>query len=270
MKSLRTGVAAAMGGAVLVGGLLLGASIAMAQTGDQPTPSDQPSTTADDSTDDSTDNSPENSPENGDDEVRRGERCGNLEEIAEELGIDLDELRQQLDEGTPLRDLLEDAGLDPDAFVEGFRFRGGFGDRLPFLGRHDGWLDDLDIDIDLDDLREKIESGLTLEEALGEFGVDIDSLLEEVTQGALDKIDELLADGVITDERAAELREMVEGFELGEGLHFGPGFRFEFDGSDGPGLGRHHGEGFGFFDGDGDGDDDEADESSAEDVLLDV
>lgn len=256
MKRLRTGVAAATGGAVLVGGLLLGASIAMAQSSDQPTTSDELSATEDPT-------------DTGTDGVRRPGVCRHLEDIADELGIDLEELRQQLEDGAPLKDLLEDAGIDPDSLLEDVRrFRGELGDRLPFPGRR--WLGDLELDIDLDELREKIESGLTLDEALTELGVDVAGLVEDAREAALEHVDELLAQDVITAERAAELKERIESFELGEGLPFGPRFHFDFEGFDGPGFPRHHGNGFGFFDDDEAGTDSSAEESSAEDVLLDV
>jgi hypothetical protein len=109
MKSLRTSIAAAMGGAVLLAGLLVGASLALAQDSEEPSP-----------TEESVD---------GD----SLERCfglfqdhahiwgGNLDEFAEELGTTLEELRDQLKEGATLEDIASDLGINLDEVLTKLR-----------------------------------------------------------------------------------------------------------------------------------------------------
>jgi polyhydroxyalkanoate synthesis regulator phasin len=305
-NTVRTSFAAAMGGAVLLAGLLVGASIALADDADTTVPE---TTTEGDAV----------------------ERChdffrdraqmfgGNLEELADELGSTLDELRNQLTEGSTLGDIAADAGIDLDEILaelreealaavdekvssgdltqeegdrikeriesfepgefsfgdgfrghlpEGFHFGRGFGDFRGFFG-------DLDLDIDLSELREALESGLSLDEALENAGIDLDSAIADAQASALAHLDELVADGTITQDRADQLKEMIESFEPGDGLPFGErGFRFDFGGFDFEGFDFDF-EGFPFdrFDGHrghgffGGGPDDGA---NAEGALLDV
>lgn len=285
-KSLRTGVAAAMGGAVLLAGLIVGASIAVADDAD-------------------TDSNPDG------DTV---ERCheffrdrvhllgGDLDELADEFGTSVEDLRNQLADGSTLEELAAEAGIDLDAIVadlrekalaavddrvaagdltqergdaikeriesfelgevpfgfrefrgphgEGFEFGRGFGDLREFFG-------DLDLDIDLSELRELLESGMSPEEALEGIGIDLDAVIADAREATLAYLDELVADGSISQERADEIKEMIEGFDLSEGLPFDTrGFRFDFDdfeGFDFEGFDfdRFHGpRGHGFFDSD--------------------
>lgn len=268
-NTLRTGVAAAMGGAVLVAGLLVGVSFAVADEGDEPE-----ATVEDKSAD-----------------RCRGHLRGLVGEIADELGVDLDEIKSQLRDGATLEDLVDDLDIDLDGVVESAkdrvlaeleervsagdlseeradgireriesfdldelpspregleRLRRGFGDMRGF-GHFD-----FDWEIDPGELREKLESGLSLDEALGDLGVDLEEMLEDARAAAVDRIDDLVEEGVISQERADQLKEMITSFEMGEGFPFGPhGFHFDFDGFDfdferfrGP---HGHHRGFGFF-----------------------
>ena len=271
MKSLRTGVAAAMGGAVLMAGLLVGASLALADETDEP---DTPQ------------------------EETRGElggfmgdrfhkMAGGLEDLAAELGLPLEEIREQLHDGATLEEIAEGLGVDLDQVFTDLRAsalaeidqrvadgdlteeqgdsikeriesfepgEGPFGTR-PNRGMHAfrGFLGDLDID--LDSLRESIKSGMTLDDALEDLGLDVDALLSDAVENATAHIDELVAEGRITQERADEMKERLESFELGEGFPLGSrGF-----GDDGFRSPRGHG----FFDG-------PPDEANAEGALRDV
>ena len=240
MKRLRTGLAAATGGAVLVTGLLAGASIAVAQE------TDTPEVTAESDSTDRGFRTPR-------DRARLG---GGLERIAEEFGTTVDELRTQLRDGATLEELAEAAGVDIDALHEQMKQealdavdekvaagdltqeqgdaikeriesrepgerapRGERGPRsaLPGLGGLFG-----DLDIDRDALHELIEAGTSFDEALESLGVDVDALVAEATADALAHIDELVAEGQMTQERADEMKEKIESFDISEGLRFGP------------------------------------------------
>jgi hypothetical protein len=265
VKSLRTGVAAAVGGAVLVGGLLLGASIATAQNSDSSQLNDSTRTTV-----------PEQSSDGGEGLMHR-DGCQFFQDLADRLGIDLDQLQQQIEGGSNLQQLLKDAGIDPESLprrpgngpMSDFGNGSGPG-ALPFLGHFGNWFGDLNLGIDLGGLRDRLESGMTLEEALTDMGVDVDSAVAQAKQAARDRIDQLLTDGRITSERADELKQMVDEFDLSQGFPFGldrPGVGRSDDGSHLRGPGR----GFRFFDnrrddGSGSG----TDGSSAAGVLLNV
>lgn len=272
MKSLRTGVAAAMGGAVLMAGLLVGASLALADEADEPDTTTQ--------------------------EETRGERDGfmrdrfhkmasGLEDLAAEFGLPLEEIREQLHDGATLEEIAEELGVDLDQVFTDLRERAlaevddrvaagdltqEQGDSIkeriesfepgegPFGARPDRGMRDFrgflgDLDIDLDGLRELIESGMTLDDALEDLGLDVDALLSEAVENATAHIDELAADGRITQERADAMKERLESFELGERFPFG-GRGFGDDGFRGP-------RGHGFFDG-------QPNDANAEGALLDV
>ncbi len=289
-KTLRTTIAAAMGGAVLMAGLLVGASLAFADEADEP----------------------EVAVEDKSADRCRGHFHGLFGELTEELGIDLEEIKDQLRNGATLDELVEGLDVDLDAALEavkdrilaeidervaegdlseeraddireriesfdldelpplprGFeRFGNRFGDMRGFGGF------DFDLDFDLRELRERLESGLSLDEALGDLGVDLEEMLEDARSAAIEQIDDLVADGVITQERADALKERIESFDLGEGFPFGHGgFHFEFDFEEFDGFdferfrGPHgHDRGFGFF---GDRDNHPSDDVNAEDALL--
>ena len=267
-KTLRTGVAAAMGGAVLLAGLIVGASIAFADDG---------STSTDDAV-----------PE----KECRFEHLegllpfsGQLEDLAEDLGLDLEAIQDQLRDGASLDEIAESQGIDLGSVIEDlkqtaldeidarvdagditeeranairerieafeldefprFEFRGrmpggfdfdGFGDGRGF----GGFFGDFDLDLDLSELRDQLESGVQLPDALEELGINTEDLLTDARTSALEHIDKMVEEGVITAERADEIREMIEGFDLDDGF---PGFF-----RNGRGFkGHQHGQGFGFF-----------------------
>jgi uncharacterized protein YidB (DUF937 family) len=265
MKNFRTGLAVFMGGAVLVGGVLLGASMARA---------------------DSSNSTQQTTPDNTTVESLGRGLCGELGDLAEQLGLTVDELRQQLQNGATLQQLADDAGVNLDAVVTKIKddlkaeidarvangrlsqdqanaikekidsfqlgdltipdLRGELRDGLgrPFLGNVRSWLDNLNLNIDLNQLRQKLQSGESLQQALTEMGVDVDSVVAQLKQEALDKIDQAVADGTITQARADRLKQMVNSFELGDVLPFGHGFHFDFGGSGGFRFPGPHGSGF--------------------------
>jgi hypothetical protein len=294
MKSLRTGLAAAVGGAVLVAGLILGAAFATAQDTEEADPLDRLFGLVEDLT------------EQGEAAELDAET---LEQIAADLSAEveplLDEIREKAldaidealrvealtaEQADRLRERVESYQL-PESFPFGHRrfiipgeseclgFRFGpdgmegnedcpdlefpegfpFGDdgfRLPPRGfdlrPFEGFLDDLELD--LSELREQLESGATLDEALENLGIDLEELAAIAREEALARIDDLVAEGKISEEQADAIREMLEGIDFGEGFPFGMGdFRFDFDlpegdwdfeGFFGP-HGRGHGFGFG-------------------------
>ncbi len=273
IRSLRTGIAAALGGALLLAGLLVGASIALADDTDGAGVDEKNMETC------------------------RGHFHGLTQDIAEEFGIPLDEIKTQLREGATLQEIAGELGVDLDAALESVKDRilpeldervaagdiseeradgvreriedfelgefpgprgfAGFG--RGFGGMHGFGDFEFDFDFDLGELREKLESGLSLPEALEELGVDIEATLEDARAAALESIDELVAEGVITQERADQIKEMIESFP--EDFPFGArGFTFDFDFEgfedfelfedfDFREFRERHGRGFGFFGG---------------------
>ena len=270
VKRLRTSVAAAMGGAVLMAGLLVGASFALAQE------TDEPETTVE-----------QDSPDRGfrsfrDDARRMG---GDLDGIAEELGTTLEELRDQLASGATLDEIASSFGVDLDAVfdrlhqeavdaidekvedgdlteeqadaikerMESFDpesmvpfgshgFRGDrpermTDDRHPFDGMREfgdlgGFLDDVGLEVDLAELGDLLRSGASLDEILDGMDVDLDALIADATEAALAHLDELVADGTMTQEQADHVKEMIENFDISQGFPFGlrdMDFDFDFD-----------------------------------------
>lgn len=277
-KTVRTGLAVAMGGTVLLTGLIVGASIALADSGE--TPEETSAETVESF------------------RGRGGVLRGHLADLAEQLDATVDELRAQIRDGATLEDIAADAGLDLDEAlaelretmlaeidervasgdlseergdvlrerIESFEFgdfrlrysqfrddiserfnqRRGFGSLRGFLG-------DLETEIDLDALRQAVEEGLSLEDALEDAGIDLDSALAEAREAALAHIDDLVADGSITQDQADRMKERIEGFEAG---NRGFGFRFDSDG-EGFSFEKFDGHRFrGFRGGDGDCDKD--------------
>ena len=125
-----------------------------------------------------------------------------------------------------------------------------------------------DLDVDLGELREQLESGASLDEALDGLGLDLEELAGQALEDALAHLDEMVAAGRMTQEHADSLEEMIEGLDFSEGLPFGiGGFRFDgefpkfpMDGMHGPG-----GHGHGFFE-----DRDCAPSPIGEETLLDA
>lgn len=304
-KRLRTSVAAAMGGAVLLAGLLVGASFALAQETEEPEIAVEGDTLT-----------------RGFHLFREGARMlgGGLERIAEELGTTPDELWAQLGEGATLEDIATAAGVDLDAileqvhqealaeidqqvedgnltqeqadsikerieshnpgdgFMSGLRgprgFRGGPPEDFDGEGRlfggmrgpggFGGFFGDLDLGVDLAELGDLLKSGMTLDEALDSLGVDLDALVADATELALAHIDELVAEGKMTQDQADQIKERIEGIDLTDGFPFGlRGLNFDCD-LDMDGFGSHHGNGFGFFGDEG------VDDTNAEEALLNV
>jgi hypothetical protein len=66
------------------------------------------------------DDAPDQPPVDGEDQGRRGHRGGgcNLEEVAEAIGIDVDELRAELDTGSSIADVATANGADVDSVVD--------------------------------------------------------------------------------------------------------------------------------------------------------
>lgn len=289
-KRMRTSIAAAMGGAVLLAGLLVGASFALAQE------TDEPEITVDG-----------DSPDRGFHSFRDDVRLwrGNLDGIAEEMGTTLEELRDQLAEGATLEDIAAAAGIDLDAILEQLRqaslaaidqqveegnltqeradaikeriesfdatdgfpsgfhgFRGGLPedfdradhpfDRRRGFGAGGGFLGDLDLDVDLAELGDLLKSGLNLEEALDSMGLDLDTLVADASDAALTHLDELVADGTMTQEQADRIKEMMESIDLTNGFPFGLhdlhfDFGFDMENFDMDRFRGHGGDRFGFF-----------------------
>lgn len=157
-----------------------------------------------------------------------------------ERGEDCPEL--ELPEGFPFgpdgfeSDRLPDLFRLPEDFElpEGFESPEGFEFRFGPFGRFGEDLEELveGLDLDLGELRELLQSGMSLDEALQELGTDLESLFADAREQAFDRIDELVDNGELSEERANRIKEMLEGIDPGE---FPSGFRFPDPGRHGPG-----------------------------------
>lgn len=279
-RRLRTILAAIVGGAVLVGGLAAGVAFAKADdsgtaaSGGHPgatssitvygrradrAPLTRGNLTQDDST---VTPSP-----------LRTIADGLLTDIGNMLGVDLNDIFDQLSAGTPLGDVLESLGLDVDQVVANVRdlvlqrIDAAVADgrmsedraaRLrdlvdrfdvntisprvpgPGLDRLPGGLPKLleQLGINLDDLRAELESGVSLSDALENLGVDISALAEQAQNEALARIDQLEADGRISSDRAEQLRQRIENFDFENNLRFEPSPPDEWAGGPGRRDGR--------------------------------
>ncbi len=307
-KNLRKSVSAALGGAVVIATLLVGAAFALAQDGDEPAPvTDVPAEV---------------------DSPLRGFFGGRLDLSDEGVADVLAEIEEQalglIDDAVAAGKITQEQGdslrgrvsafsssdgfrFDPRRLLDGvpFEFRDFFGtppEGLDFGGNYpfgprlegfefDGHLFDLDsfgdfdlgdfdlmgeleglterLGITVEELREKFESGMSLDEILDELGIDRDTLVAETLEMAITKIDELVADGVLSQDLADSIKGMLDRLSSGEGLPFDLrdfGFDFrEFD-FNMDGFHGHDGHGFDFdlFGGFGD-----AEESNAAEALLD-
>ncbi len=316
-RSLRMSIAAAMGGAVLLAGLLVGASFALAQEDDQPEPTET-------ETEESVDG---DCLEHGFGFLKDRTHLwsGNLDDVFAELDLTMEELKDLIADGATLEEIAAEAGIDLDAVladlradalasvddavaegdlteeqgdairerIESFNLEDGglFGPRgfgfnpdrfglddLNFEGHRFGFgsfggfgdLGDMLSGVDIDALREQLESGATLDEILDAAGIDVEELATQAREEALAHLDQMVADGHISQERADSMKEMLEGIDFSDGLPFGfGGFRlgdglprFDMDGFEGR---RGHGHGFGFF-----GGDDVDEDGNAEETLQDA
>ena len=65
------------------------------------------------------------------------------------------------------------------------------------------------LEITFDELKARITGGETLEEIAAEAGIDLDAMHEEFIQKQLERVDQILADGKITEEQADRIRERL-------------------------------------------------------------
>ncbi len=260
-KRTRTAVVVA----VLLAGLLVGASFALAQDGDESVSADDVDATFQEMAEGL---EAEVAPLMGeikemaldtiDDAVASGYVT---EEQAEAFRQRVDGFR--LPQGFPFHHkhdlpLLDLEGFDPQCFGFGpdsderpedcpefpsefpfgdFRF--GFGpmsgdmdEKWEHLGEElESFVDGLDFDFE--QLEELLESGSSLDEALTEMDVDVESLLAGARDDVIAKVDELVADGTISEDKADMIKEMLEGID------FSAGFPFDLEDFDFDGFGSH-------------------------------
>ena len=97
------------------------------------------------------------------------------------------------------------AGIAPFG-MDRFHGRGGF-DGFGFKDHFglDGIAGELDLSVD--ELKESLAGGSTLAEIADEQGITTDSLIEAALAGLEEKLDALVTDGRLTQERADEIRE---------------------------------------------------------------
>ena len=308
-KRLRTSIAAAMGGALLLAGLLVGASLALAQE------SDEPEVTEEDTNGDSLNRAfgyvqdlLDEETESAAGEAAEEELARIAEQLQDDLAPLIDQIRElaytAIDEAAESGALTEEQAerardrvegfavpeafpflkrgfrfvmppdfecfgfhFDPDGLessedcpefelpegfpfgTDGFEF-GPLPDDFEFrfgpLERFGERIEDFveGLDIDLDELRELMESGMTLDEALQELGTDLESLAADAREQAMAQIDQMVEEGDLTEEQATRIKELLESIDLGNfpfGLH-----RFDIDLGEGPGFGGW-GQGHGFF-----------------------
>jgi|AutmiccommuBRH23_1029490.scaffolds.fasta_scaffold00388_42 hypothetical protein len=65
------------------------------------------------------------------------------------------------------------------------------------------------LEITMDDLKARISGGETLEDIANEAGIDLDAIHEERIQAQLEKVEQALADGKITEAQADRIRERL-------------------------------------------------------------
>lgn len=271
-KNLRTSIVVA----VLLAGLLVGASFALAQDSEEAPATDEVEATLDEILEDfETDIAPlvdeiqERALTAIDDAVASGALTEEQGEAAREHVEGY-----RMPEGFPLLPhhrlpWLDLDGFDPGCFgfgaeaeekpddcpelPEAFPFGGRgfefgpmphgfeFEDKWEHFGDEiEGFLDGLDFDIE--QLEESLESGLSLEESLDEMGIDLETVLSGARADALEKIDDLVADGTIPEDKAERIKDKLEGIDFSSGFPFGFD-HFEFD-SDAFDEFWSHGQGF--------------------------
>lgn len=215
----------------LVAALALGAvAVAAAQEGTS-TPSPTPAATDDDADD-------------GDKETLREEF---LDRLAENLGVSRETLDQAIDE-TQLElidQALADGKIDEEEAAE-LRERVQNGEPLfPFFGRpgHHPRIFHFAVSfvelaadvlgIDESDLREQLHDGQSLADVAESQGMDLEQFKSDLLAAVKSKLDEKVADGDLTQERADEIYARVSENidEIVEKTHDGPPF---FRGRPGP------------------------------------
>ncbi len=65
------------------------------------------------------------------------------------------------------------------------------------------------LEITFDELKARLTGGETLEEVAEEAGIDLDTIHDEYIQKQLDRVEQALADGKITEEQADRIRERL-------------------------------------------------------------
>ncbi len=245
MKSLRTSVAAAVGGAVLVAGLLVGASVAFADETD--VPDRRALAEFVDTVRDTIAEIRENRSE-----------VGSLEALTAGLGIDLDEVISTIEEKVSgaIDEHVEEGHISEER-AEMLRDRlEAFSDgAMPFFDRpfhqRDQWRKPnprgfLPDGVDFGELREMVEAGTPLDEALEELGFDLEEALDDARAMALEHLDRLVEAGRLDEERAAELKERIESFVPGDLRSGPPGDRLRERFGDLPRMREFFDEGFSF------------------------
>jgi polyhydroxyalkanoate synthesis regulator phasin len=270
-KNVRTGVVAA----VLLVGLLIGASFALAQDSEEPPQASNAATVESIAEDFESDVAPlvDEIKEKALTAVEEAEESGALTQEEAEAARDHVE-GYHLPEGFPFAPRFpwfNMEGFEPECFGFGsgdedkpeecpdfdlpkdFPFHGhgfGFGpipEDFDFEEKWENLSEEIEgfvdgLDFDLEQLQELLESGMSPEEALEEMDIDLETILSGARDGVVDKIDELVAEGTISAEEAERIKEQIEGIDFSADFPFGlQGLDFDdFDG-----FGPH---GHGFFD----------------------
>jgi hypothetical protein len=212
-------VGALAAGVVLTGGLSQSDGASAGEEDQGETPSPEATEPADD---DDQDDAGEDSEEGeGDDDLDRGhDRFHEL--LAEELGITLDELedaysaaalvlideaeadgRLSAEEADRARERVEEDGFFP-AFRSGFHHGFSFGRLAPFEG-----IAEL-LGLSSEELRSAMQDGQSLAEVAESAGVSLDALTAEVLANVRESLDEAVARGGLSQERADEIYERFE------------------------------------------------------------
>jgi hypothetical protein len=251
-KNLRTGIMVAM----VLAGLLIGATFALAQDNDDPAPDTDAEALLDEIAED-----------------LEGEVSPLLEEIRQKAVAAIDDAvasgalteeqaeaakdrveRFGLPEGFPFRfnhhfPRFNLEGFDPACFGFGpegadkpadcpdipkefpfddHEFRSGRApdgfDLEETWGRFGGELKGLvdGLNFDFDEFQQLLETGLNPEEALEEMDVDLETVLTDAREMALDRIDEFVADGNLSEETAEMIREKLKSIDFSSGFPLAP------------------------------------------------
>ncbi|MHB1295881.1 MAG: hypothetical protein ACYC4R_12905 [Anaerolineae bacterium] len=160
-----------------------------------------------------------------------------IDVVADTLGVEADEIRADLQTGKTLREIIKERGGDPDAVIDAYAAsqRAAIEEWLD-SGDLEDWVNErLDapsgagrmgwhrmggdslvstaaevLGVETSDLIADLQDGQTLREAIEARGGDPEAVVDVYVAARQAALDEMVADGKITEEEAATLLEQVE------------------------------------------------------------
>ncbi len=131
------------------------------------------------------------------------------------------EITEGIKDGKGLEEIAQEMGID----LESFKDRSS-----KFMGAHMGIIKDSSLlqslleetGLTKEELAAELKEGKTLEDIAEEMNIDLEVIKQELLEARLAELDERVSEGKITEEEAAELKERIEGcFENSEGGYRG-------------------------------------------------